>query len=283
LRCKVFVAGGNLGCTQLGRVEYALSGGRIYTDAIDNSAGVDTSDHEVNIKILLGLPIVAGEMTLKQRDVLLAEMTDDVAALVLRDNIFQTQWLSVGNRIAPQLLDANQRFIHFLENRASSTGSSNSCRPTRCSPSGAPGISPTSPEWRWSPTARSGSTTSCSIRPCGRSVIATALGDISLLRERYAARMLRQLLERDIIDLRTNSMVNVGAPSCTGCSRAPAPSHRKSRAYLLNRTFGFVDLDGNRGARQQGRRRSAVRAAHRHPASDHARDHVVSALAPTRR
>ena len=90
LRCKVFAEGGNLGCTQLGRIEYALSGGRIYTDAIDNSAGVDTSDHEVNIKILLGLPIAAGEMTLQQRDELLAEMTDDVAVLVLRDNVFQT-------------------------------------------------------------------------------------------------------------------------------------------------------------------------------------------------
>ena len=69
-----------------GRIEYALAGGRIYTDAIDNSAGVDTSDHEVNIKILLGLPIADGELTEKQRNALLAEMTDDVAALVLRDN-----------------------------------------------------------------------------------------------------------------------------------------------------------------------------------------------------
>ncbi len=83
LRCKVFAEGGNLGCTQLGRIEFAQAGGRIYTDAIDNSAGVDTSDHEVNIKILLGLPIADGELTLKQRNLLLAEMTDDVAALVL--------------------------------------------------------------------------------------------------------------------------------------------------------------------------------------------------------
>src|SRR5213075_3577352 len=95
--------------------QYALSGGRINTDAIDNSAGVDTSDHEVNIKILLGLPIAEGELTEKQRNALLAEMTDDVAALVLRDNKFQTQSLSVTGRIAPQLLDAHQRFIEFLE------------------------------------------------------------------------------------------------------------------------------------------------------------------------
>ena len=115
LRCKVVVEGGNLGCTQLGRVEYAQTGGRIYTDAIDNSAGVDTSDHEVNIKILLGLAVSDGELTEKQRDGLLADMTDEVAALVLRDNYFQTQALSAMHRIAPQLLDAQQRFIAFLE------------------------------------------------------------------------------------------------------------------------------------------------------------------------
>src|SRR5450432_1315118 len=115
LKCKVFAEGGNLGCTQLGRIEYALAGGHINTDAIDNSAGVDTSDHEVNIKILLGLAITEGELTEKQRNTLLAEMTDDVAALVLRDNYFQTQALSVTGRIAPQLIDAQQRFIHYLE------------------------------------------------------------------------------------------------------------------------------------------------------------------------
>ncbi|MEJ8825358.1 NAD-glutamate dehydrogenase [Variovorax humicola] len=115
LRCKVFAEGGNLGCTQLGRIEFALAGGRINTDAIDNSAGVDTSDHEVNIKILVGLPIAEGELTEKQRNTLLPEMTDEVAALVLRDNIFQTQVLSVTGRVAPQLLDAQTRFMQFLE------------------------------------------------------------------------------------------------------------------------------------------------------------------------
>ncbi|HEV2606707.1 MAG TPA: NAD-glutamate dehydrogenase domain-containing protein, partial [Xanthomonadaceae bacterium] len=75
LKCKVVAEGGNLGCTQLGRIEYSLAGGRINTDAIDNSAGVDTSDHEVNIKILLGLAITEGELTEKQRNALLVEMT----------------------------------------------------------------------------------------------------------------------------------------------------------------------------------------------------------------
>jgi len=115
LRCKVVGEGGNLGFTQRGRIEAALAGVRLYTDAIDNSAGVDTSDHEVNIKILLGLPIADGTLTLQQRDQLLPTMTDEVAALVLRDNYFQTQALSVGRALAPALLDEQARFIRFLE------------------------------------------------------------------------------------------------------------------------------------------------------------------------
>ncbi|MBE0622422.1 MAG: NAD-glutamate dehydrogenase [Burkholderiales bacterium] len=115
LRCKVVAEGGNLGLTHLGRIEYALAGGRIYTDAIDNSAGVDCSDHEVNIKILLDAAVREGELTLKQRNRQLAELTDEVAALVLRDNTFQTQSLSVTGRIAPQLLEQQARFIRALE------------------------------------------------------------------------------------------------------------------------------------------------------------------------
>jgi glutamate dehydrogenase len=112
LRCKVVAEGGNLGFTQLGRVEYALSGGKINTDAIDNSAGVDCSDHEVNIKILLNAVVAEGRMSGEQRNKLLAEMTDEVGALVLRDNYFQTQSLSVRDRM---LLDAQTRFVKFLE------------------------------------------------------------------------------------------------------------------------------------------------------------------------
>ncbi|MBN8504107.1 MAG: NAD-glutamate dehydrogenase [Burkholderiales bacterium] len=115
LRCKVVGEGGNLGCTQRGRIEAAMKGVRINTDAIDNSAGVDTSDHEVNIKILLGMVTAEGEMTEKQRNALLAQMTDEVAELVLRDNVFQTQCLSVTHRLGPQLLDQEARFMRFLE------------------------------------------------------------------------------------------------------------------------------------------------------------------------
>jgi glutamate dehydrogenase len=115
LRCKVVGEGGNLGFTQRGRIEAALGGVSISTDAIDNSAGVDTSDHEVNIKILLGLAVVEGEITEKQRNAVLAQMTDDVAALVLRDNYFQTQALSVTHRLGARLLDQEARFMRFLE------------------------------------------------------------------------------------------------------------------------------------------------------------------------
>ncbi len=115
LRCKVVGEGGNLGFTQRGRIEAALAGVRLYTDAIDNSAGVDTSDHEVNIKILLGLAVAEGKLTLDERNMVLPTMTDDVAALVLRDNYFQTQALSVGRRIAAAQIDEHGRFMRFLE------------------------------------------------------------------------------------------------------------------------------------------------------------------------
>jgi len=115
LRCKVVAEGGNLGLTQLGRIEYAQHGGRINTDAIDNSAGVDCSDHEVNIKILLGLVVTDGEMTLKQRNTLLAEMTEEVGSLVLRDNYLQTQALSLGRLRSAAALDGDARFMRYLE------------------------------------------------------------------------------------------------------------------------------------------------------------------------
>ena len=115
LRCKVLAEGGNLGCTQNGRVEYARKGGLIYTDAIDNSAGVDCSDHEVNIKILLGQIVEAGDLTLKQRNDLLASMTDEVGLLVLSDNYYQTQALEIAGHRPHYLLDGQQRLMHWLE------------------------------------------------------------------------------------------------------------------------------------------------------------------------
>jgi glutamate dehydrogenase len=112
LRCKVVAEGGNLGFTQFGRIEYALQGGKINTDAIDNSGGVNCSDHEVNIKILLDSVVAEGRLNFEQRNQLLAEMTDEVAMLVLRDNYLQAQCLSV--RESTQL-DAQIRLIKYLE------------------------------------------------------------------------------------------------------------------------------------------------------------------------
>jgi glutamate dehydrogenase len=93
LRCKVVSEGGNLGATQAGRIEFALAGGRIFTDAIDNSAGVDCSDHEVNIKIWLDTEVNAGQLPEADRNRVLNEMTGAVEDLVLRDNTLQTHLL----------------------------------------------------------------------------------------------------------------------------------------------------------------------------------------------
>ncbi|CAM4388913.1 MAG: NAD-specific glutamate dehydrogenase [Legionellaceae bacterium] len=115
LQCKVVGEGGNLGFTQLGRIEYALNGGRINTDFIDNSAGVDCSDHEVNIKILLNGIVTNGDMTVKQRNQLLAEMTDEVVSLVLRDNYDQTQALSLATAQVTENLDLYSRYLDEQE------------------------------------------------------------------------------------------------------------------------------------------------------------------------
>ncbi|GAA4408437.1 NAD-glutamate dehydrogenase [Fodinibacter luteus] len=117
LRVKVVGEGGNLGLSQLGRIEAALNGVRVNTDAIDNSAGVDTSDHEVNIKILLGEVVRGGDLTTQERNELLASMTDDVAQHVLRDNYEQNVLL--GNARAQELSMASvhERLIHWLEDR----------------------------------------------------------------------------------------------------------------------------------------------------------------------
>ena len=251
LRCKVFAEGGNLGCTQLGRIEYAMAGGRIYTDAIDNSAGVDTSDHEVNIKILLSRPIADGELTEKQRNGLLVEMTDDVAKLVLRDNYFQTQVLSVTRRIAPQLLDAQTRFMQFLE-KAGRLNRAIEFLPTDedIAERRAEGHGLTSPEsavvlayskiWLYDEMLAS---------PLPDDPwVATALLRYfpHKLQQQYAATMTRHPLQREIISTHVvNSMVNrVGSTfvhrlgETTGAEPAEVV-----RAYLLSREiFGLVPL-----------------------------------------
>lgn len=115
LRCAIIGEGGNLGLTQRGRIEYARKGGRINTDAIDNSGGVDCSDHEVNIKIALGAAVAAKRTTLKARDALLKKMTEEVADLVLRDNILQTQAISIAQGQGVSLLEPASQLMTQLE------------------------------------------------------------------------------------------------------------------------------------------------------------------------
>ncbi|MCD6640543.1 MAG: NAD-glutamate dehydrogenase, partial [Nocardioides sp.] len=122
LRARCVGEGGNLGFTQLGRIEYARdgaagAGGRINTDFIDNSAGVDTSDHEVNIKILLDKVVSAGDMDVEGRNRLLAEMTDEVGQLVLRDNYEQNLALANAAAHGPGLLHVHEDWMKELERR----------------------------------------------------------------------------------------------------------------------------------------------------------------------
>ena len=251
LRCKVVAEGGNLGLTQLGRIEYARAGGRINTDAIDNSAGVDTSDHEVNIKILLGLAIADGELTEKQRNTVLASMTDEVAALVLRDNYFQTQSLSVAGRRAHELLDQQERFMRFLEkagrlNRAieylpsdDEIGERRAQKQGLTVPEGAVLLA-YSKMWLYDELLTS-------TLPDDPWVAAALMRYFpQAMRTRFADYMQRHPLKREIIATYvTNSMVNrVGATfvhrigEATGASAAEVV-----RAYLLTReVFDFVPL-----------------------------------------
>jgi glutamate dehydrogenase len=115
VRAKVIGEGANLGVTQYARVEYARHGGRINTDFIDNSGGVDCSDHEVNIKILLSDVVGRGKLSMEARNKLLADMTDEVATLVLRDNYQQSQSLSLQQYLARDHLGLHTEFIRALE------------------------------------------------------------------------------------------------------------------------------------------------------------------------
>ena len=115
LKAKIIGEGGNLGCTQLGRVEFAKHGGKVNTDFIDNVGGVDCSDNEVNIKILLNTLVSNGDLTVKQRNQILYDMTDDVASIVLDDCYRQTQSISITEQAGVGQIKEQLRFIHALE------------------------------------------------------------------------------------------------------------------------------------------------------------------------
>ncbi len=115
LQCKVVGEGGNLGLTQKARIEYGLMGGAIFTDFIDNAAGVDCSDHEVNIKILLDKQVTDGELTEKQRNRRLEEMTESVSQLVLENNYRQTQSIALAYMESSRRVEEHRRIIQYLE------------------------------------------------------------------------------------------------------------------------------------------------------------------------
>ncbi|WP_423906540.1 NAD-glutamate dehydrogenase [Candidatus Spongiihabitans sp.] len=117
LRCKVIGEGGNLGMTQRSRIEFSQKGGLCYTDAIDNSAGVDTSDHEVNIKILLNAEMQAGRLSLNSRNAVLAKMEQEIGHLVLANNYLQTQILSIETAYSSELMPQQSRAISQLEEK----------------------------------------------------------------------------------------------------------------------------------------------------------------------
>ncbi|MEU4649414.1 NAD-glutamate dehydrogenase [Nocardia fluminea] len=117
LRVKVIGEGGNLGATALGRIEFCRAGGKMNTDALDNSAGVDCSDHEVNIKVLLDGVVSAGGLAPADRNPLLASMTDEVARMVLQDNVDQNTLIGIARTDAPQMLNVHGRVIAHLEQR----------------------------------------------------------------------------------------------------------------------------------------------------------------------
>ena len=251
LRCKVVGEGGNLGLTQRGRIEYSLAGGAILTDAIDNSAGVGTSDREVNIKVLLELAIREGELTVKQRDKLLASMTEEVGRLVLRDNYFQTQVLSLMGRLAPELLDAQARFMRYLEKEGRLV------RALEFLPDDevlherrAAGIGLAAPERAvllayakiWLDDALVASDLP------DDPWVATALNRYfpKVLQEKFGLWMTQHPLRREIIaNYVTNSALNrVGATFVhRTCETTGAEPHEVVRAYLLTReVFGIVDM-----------------------------------------
>uniref|UniRef100_UPI0024575430 NAD-glutamate dehydrogenase domain-containing protein n=1 Tax=Nocardia wallacei TaxID=480035 RepID=UPI0024575430 len=117
LRVQVIGEGGNLGLTALGRIEFCRNGGKCNTDALDNSAGVDCSDHEVNIKVLIDGVVSAGELPAAERGPLLASMTDEVSAMVLQDNVSQNILMGMSRTEAPRMLNVQKRLIEDLESR----------------------------------------------------------------------------------------------------------------------------------------------------------------------
>ncbi len=252
LGARVVGEGANLGVTQRGRIEAALHGVRLNTDAIDNSAGVDCSDHEVNIKILLGAIVANGDMTLKPRDNLLEAMTDEVADLVLRDNYDQTQALTIAGSQGLDLLGSQIRLMQDLErgplrlNRRIEFLPDDEALGDRATD----GAGLTRPELAvllaYAKMALYDDLLASDLPDDGRLVDDLALYFPERLRERYASVIADHPLRREIIATKvTNSMINqVGATFINALrDQTGADSAEIARAYTIVRdVFGLRDL-----------------------------------------
>ncbi|MCV2489243.1 NAD-glutamate dehydrogenase [Geodermatophilus sp. YIM 151500] len=251
LRCRVVGEGGNLGFTQRGRVEYALGGGRINTDAIDNSAGVDCSDHEVNIKILLDRVVADGDLTGKQRDALLGEMTDEVAELVLRDNLAQTRALYNAHAQARAMLDVHVRFLRSLE-RSGRLNRALECLPTddELAERAATGRGLVMPEfavllayskiWTYDEVLASGLPDDAFLSAALAGYFPTAV------RQRFADRLPEHPLRREIVaTCVTNAMVNRAGSTFAFrlAEETGLPVPHIARAHIASwEIFGLADL-----------------------------------------
>ncbi|MEJ5230747.1 MAG: NAD-glutamate dehydrogenase [Geminicoccaceae bacterium] len=251
LRCRVVVEGGNLGLTQRARIAFARKGGRINTDFIDNSAGVDCSDHEVNIKIVLGRAVAEGELTLRQRDDLLRSMTEEVAELVLRDNVLQNLALSTAEAIGPELLDAEQRLIRELERQGRlDRALEHLPDDVELARRPAAGEGLTRPE-RAVLLAYAKMSLYTDILASGLPDRAYFAADLAKyfprpLRRRFAAHIATHRLRREIVATRlANSLVNRGLPVFVSDLRALTGADLESvvLGYVVARdTFGLVGL-----------------------------------------
>ena len=243
LKAKVVGEGGNLGFTQRGRIEYALAGGRLNTDFIDNSAGVNTSDVEVNLKILLNPIVQAGRLTAGERNRLLASMSGEVCALVLRNNYLQSQAISTLELQARARMSEFQHLIRSLE-RSGELNRALEFLPTddelaerREAGAGSPARSSRS----CSPTARSGSTPISSTRTCRRTRTSPPSSSATSrrpVRRRFARAIARHRLRREIIaTATTNSLINRMGPTFVTRAQedAGAEPAQIARAYTAAR------------------------------------------------
>lgn len=278
VRAKVVGEGANLGVTQKGRLEVAANGGRINTDAIDNSAGVDCSDHEVNIKILLSEPVQKGLLDIPSRDSLLASMANEVCHLVLRDNYLQTFAMSAAQHEGPEFVEVARRMMARLEKDVAldrqleslPTNAQLDQRRSAGLPMGRPELAVL---LAWAKIALYNA-----LLPSDVPDDAALAGDLAAyfpaaLRENYAETITRHGLKREIIaTCLTNEMLNRGGMALTielsGETGAAVP--RLASAYVVARSLlglpdlwaGIEALDGRADARVQLDLYRAVQKAH---------------------